>query len=68
MKPPQNLSQNSPTDSEKQTAVASKDKRIFFDKAFTLSKTNNVSQDPARCSVTRFAHNDACLVCVKPTT
>ena len=36
---------NSPTDSEKQTAVASKDKG-FFDKALALSYTYHISQDP----------------------
>ena len=40
---------NSPTDSEKQTAVASKDKGTFFDKVLALSNTNNVSQDLTRC-------------------
>ena len=68
-KPPRNLSKNnSPTELEKQTAVASKDKGTFFDKALALSNTNNVSQDPDHCSVTRFARDGACLVCVKPTT
>ena len=44
-KPPQNLKNfNSPTDLEMQTAIASKDKGNFFDKAFTLSKTYKVSQ------------------------
>ena len=59
----------SPTDSEKQTAVDCKDNgRFFFDKAFALSKTTHVSQDPARAAVARYAHNGACLVCVIPTT
>ena len=50
MKPPQNLKIiNSPTDLEMQTAVASKDKGSFFDKAFTLSNTYNVSQTPTCC-------------------
>ena len=40
------IKNNSPTDSEKQTAIASKDKATFFDKAFALSNTNNVSEHP----------------------
>ena len=37
----------SPTDSEKQTAVVCKDNGLFFfDKAFAVSKTIHVSQDP----------------------
>ena len=56
---------NSPTDSEKQTAIASMDNGIFFFvKAFALSNTYHVSQDPTHFSVTHFAHNGACLVCV----
>ena len=59
----------SPTDSEKQTAVDCKDNGLsFFDKAFALSKTTYVSQDPARAAVARYARNGACLVCVIPTT
>ena len=59
----------SPTDSEKQTAVVCKDNRLFFfDKAFAVSKTIHVSQDPARAGVARYACNGACLVCVIPTT
>ena len=59
----------SPTDSEKQTAVVCKDNGLFFfDKAFALSKTIHVSQDPARAAVARYARNSACLVCVIPTT
>ena len=59
----------SPTDSEKQTAVVCKDNGLFFfDKAFALSKTIHVSQDPARVAAARYAHNGACLVCVIPTT
>ena len=42
---------NSPTDSEMQTAIASKDKGIFFDKAFAVSNTYNVSQTPSRFGV-----------------
>ena len=42
----------SPTDSERQTAVVSKDNGLFFfDKASALSKTIHVSQDPACFSV-----------------
>ena len=65
-KPPRNLLQKySPTDSEKQTAVVCKDNGLFFfDKAFALSKTIHVSQDPARAAVARYARNGACLVCV----
>ena len=45
----------SPTDSEKQTAVVCKDNELFFfDKAFALSKTIHVSQDPARAGVARY--------------
>ena len=56
---------NSPTDSEKQTAVVCKDNGIFcFDKASALSKTYHVSQDPARFSIARYAHNGARFVCV----
>ena len=55
---------NSPTDSEKQTAVASKNKGTFFDQAFALSNTNNVSQDPAHCSIAHFTRDNVCLVCV----
>ena len=59
----------SPTDSEKPTAVDCKDNGLFFfDKAFALSKTTHVSQDPARAAVARYACNGACLVCVIPTT
>ena len=59
----------SPTDSEKQTAVVCKDNgHFFFDKAFAMSKTIHVSQDPARAAVARYARNGACLVCVIPTT
>ena len=59
----------SPTDSEKQTAVDCKDNgHFFFDKAFALSKTIHVSQDPARAAVDRYAHNGVCLVFVIPTT
>ena len=59
----------SPTDSEKQTAIDCKDNGLFFfDKAFALSKTIHVSQDPARAAVARYARNGACLVCVIPTT
>ena len=55
----------SPTDSEKQTAVVCKDNGLFsFDKAFALSKTIHVSQDPARAAVARYARNGACFVCV----
>ena len=55
----------SPTDSEKQTAVDCKDNGLFFfDKAFALSKTIHVSQDPAHATVARYARNGACLVCV----
>ena len=44
----------SPTDLEKQTAVDCKDNGLFFfDKAFALSKTIHVSQDPARAAVAR---------------
>ena len=69
MKPSQkSVKNNSPTDSEKQTAIASKDKGTFFDKAFALSNTNNGSQNPACCSVTPFARDGACLVCMKLTT
>ena len=58
----------SPTDSEKQTAVDCKDNGLFFfDKAFALSKTTHVSQDPAHAAVARYACNGACLVCVIPT-
>ena len=58
----------SPSDSEKQTAVDCKDNGLFFfDKAFALSKTTQVSQDPARAVVARYARNGACLVCVIPT-
>ena len=58
----------SPTDSEKQTAVVCKDNGLFFfDKASAVSKTIQVSQDPARAGVARYAHNGACLVCVIPT-
>ena len=49
----------SPTDLQKQTAVVCKDNGLFvFDKAFALSKTIHVSQDPAR------AGHAPCLVCV----
>ena len=59
----------SPTDSEKQTAVVCKDNGLFFfHKAFAVSKTIHVSQDPARAGVAHYAHNGACLVCVIPTT
>ena len=59
----------SPTDSEKQTAVVCKDNGLFFfDKAFAVSKTIHVSQDPARAGVACYARNGACLVCVIPTT
>ena len=44
---------NSPTDSEKQTAVASKDKG-FFDKALALSYTYHISQDPYHFGVTHL--------------
>ena len=55
----------SPTDSEKQTAIDCKDNGLFFfDKAFALSKTIHVSQDPARAAVACYARNGACLVCV----
>ena len=55
----------SPTDSEKQTAVVCKDNGLFFfDKAFAVSNTIHISQDPARAGVARYAHNGACLVCV----
>ena len=58
----------SPTDSEKQTAVVCKDNGLFFfDKAFAVSKTIRVSQDPGRVGVARYARNGACLVCVIPT-
>ena len=59
----------SPTDSEKQTAVVCKDSGLFFfDKAFAVSKTIHVRQDPARAGVARYALDGACLVCVIPTT
>ena len=59
----------SPTALEKQTAIVCKDNGLFFfDKAFALSKTIHVSQDPARAGVARYAHNGACLVYVIPTT
>ena len=59
----------SPTDSEKQTAVVCKDNGLFFfDKAFAVSKTVHISQDPARAAVARYTRNGACLVCVIPTT
>ena len=44
---------NSPTDSEKQTGVASKDKGVF-DKALTLSYTYHISQDLYRFGVARL--------------
>ena len=61
-KPPQNLKNfNSPTDLEMQTAIASKDKGNFFDKAFTLSKPTKLVKSPPAC-------DGVCLVCVNPTT
>ena len=62
------IKNNSPTDSEKQTAVAFKDKGPFFHKAFALSNTNYFRQDTARCSIGHFARDGACLVSVKSTT
>ena len=60
----------SPTDSEKQTAVDCKDNGLFSLTKLSLcqKKTINVSQDPARAAVARYARNGACLVCVIPTT
>ena len=48
---------------DKQTAVASKDKG-FFDKAFALSNTYNISLTPTHFSIARFARDVVCLVCV----
>ena len=65
MKPPRNLPQNLSRRFGKQTAVVCKDNGLFFfDKAFALSKTIHVSQDPARASVACYARSGACLVCV----
>ena len=58
---------NSPTDLEKQTAIASKDKGLF-DKAFALSNTYHVSQAPTHFDITHFTHDSVCLVCVNLTT
>ena len=58
---------NSPTDSEKQTAIASKDKG-FFDKAFALSNTYHISQHPTCFSISSEVSNGVCLVCVNLTT
>ena len=50
---------------EKQTAVVCRDNGLFFfDKAFALSKTIHVSQDPARAGVARYARSGVCFVCV----
>ena len=64
MKPLRNLKNiNSPTDSETQTAIASKDNGIFLTKALLCQKLQ-VSQTPTHFSITRFTHDGVCLVCV----
>ena len=54
---------NSPTDSEMQTAIASKDKG-FFDKAHALSTHYNVSQLLTHFGIGHFTRDSVCLVCV----
>ena len=58
---------NSPTDSETQTAIASKDKGVF-DKAFALSNTYNISQTPTHFGIASEVSDGVYLVCVNLTT
>ena len=57
---------NSPTDSEKQTAVASKDKRLFLTKLL-LCQILTMLVNPPPVSASE-ASNGVCSVCVNLTT